>query len=107
MNKIILCILAIAIFIVPVSAQNEVYFFPMQSKASYHNTADVEIWVNATEFGGGQINLTYNPTCANVTNWELNTTNFLLGGREHYNGREWITFSIMKVMTAVKHHWHL
>ncbi len=96
MNKLIWGILVfviVAVFTVPVGAQNEVYLIPMQSNATYGNTADVEIWVNATEFGGGQINLTYESACANVTNWARNTTNFVLGGWTHYEGRDWITFS--------------
>ena len=97
MKKIMLGILMFAIFAVftvPAVAQ-EVYFVPQQSNATYCNTTDVEIWANATDFGGGQINLTYDSTCANVTNWVRNTTNFLMGGWSHYDGREWITFSTM------------
>jgi len=89
----ILVFAIVAAFIVPVVAQNEVYLIPMQSNATYGNTADVEIWVNATNFQGGQINMTYEPACANVTNWVLNTSNFNLGGWTHYEDRAWITFS--------------
>ena len=86
-----------AVFVMPVGAQNEVYLVPQDSTASYGNTADVEIWVNVTETGfqSGQINLTYDSTCADVTTWERNTTNFGMGGREHYEGREWLTFTAM------------
>jgi hypothetical protein len=97
MKKIILSILVFAIFAVftvPAAAQ-EVYFVPQQSNAIYCETINVEIWANASDFYGGQINLTYDPTCANVTNWMRNTTNFPLGGWSHYDGREWITFSAM------------
>ena len=84
----------VAVFIVPAAAQNgKVYLVPQDSNASFCNTADVKLWVNATEFQSGQIYLTYNPACANVTNWVRNTTNFQMGGWEHYDGREWITFS--------------
>jgi hypothetical protein len=69
-----------------------VYLVPQDCTASYGNTADVEIWVNATGFQSGQINLTYDSTCADVTNWVRNATNFGMGGWEHYEGREWITF---------------
>jgi len=79
-----------------ISTDNKVYFVPQHSIArGYCKTTEVEIWVNATEFGGGQINMSYDPTCANVTNWVRNTTNFLMGGWSHYDGREWITFSTM------------
>ena len=80
----------------PISSPNKVYLDPQHSIArGYCKTTDVEIWANATDFGGGQINLTYDSTCANVTNWVRNTTNFLMGGWSHYEGREWITFSTM------------
>jgi hypothetical protein len=95
MNKVILGMLAFAILTVPVAAQNEVHLVPMQSSATYGNTVDVELWVNATEIQGGQISLTYDSSCANVTGWNRNTTNFLIGGWSHYNGREWITFATM------------
>jgi len=75
------------------AVENEVYLDPQESTVRFCENATVKIWVNATEFQGGQINLTYNPTCANVTDWKRNTTNFLLGGWSHYDGREWITFS--------------
>lgn len=93
MNKIMLVILVFAVFIVPAAAQ-EVYLAPQQSNAAYSSTADVEIWVGATEneFQSGQINLTYDHNCANVTDWKRNTTNFSMGGWSHYDGRELITF---------------
>ena len=101
-SSIILAFVIFAVFTVPVpaAAQNEVFFVPQQSKATYCNTTDVEIWANATDFQSGQINLTYDPTCANVTNWERNTTTFPLGGGTHYDGREWITFTAMAPMTG-------
>lgn len=98
----ILVVAIVAVFIVPAAAQNgnEVYLVPQDSNATFCNTADVEIWVNATEFQSGQINLTYNSACANVTNWVRNTTNFQMGGWEHYDGREWITFTAMANLTG-------
>ena len=97
MNKWIWGILVLVLFVVfilPVGAQNEVYLVPQDCTASYGNTADVEIWVNVTEteFQSGQINLTYDSTCADVTTWVRNTSNFNLGGWTHYEGRAWITF---------------
>ena len=71
-----------------------VYFEPENSSALYCNTTEVEIWVNATgDFQSGQINLTYNQTCANVTSWVRNTTNFGFGGWTHKNGGERISFA--------------
>jgi hypothetical protein len=70
-------------------------FNPQEGNAEFCDTVSVEIWANATGFQGGQINLTYDSSCANVTGWERNTTNFLIGGWSHYDGREWITFSTM------------
>ena len=93
MNKIMLVILVFAVFTVPAAA-HEVYLVPQQSNAAYRSTADVEIWVGATEneFQSGQINLTYDHNCANVTDWKRNTTIFSMGGWSHYDGRELITF---------------
>ena len=96
MNKIMLVIVVFAVFTVPAAAAQEVYLVPPQSNAAYSSTMDVEIWVDAIEFQGGQINLTYDSECANVTNWMRNTTNFLIGGWTHYNGRVWITFLTME-----------
>jgi len=98
MEKIVLGILVFAIFTVFIGSAavaQEVYFVPQKSNATYCNTIDIEIWADAAEFGGGQINLTYDSTCGNVTNWVRNTTNFLMGGWSHYDGREWIAFSTM------------
>ena len=73
--------------------ENEVYFDPQESSAmGYCKTTEVEIWVNATGFKSGQINLTYDPTCANVTNYVWNAVDFPISGWTHYDGREWITF---------------
>ncbi|MEA1944886.1 MAG: cohesin domain-containing protein, partial [Euryarchaeota archaeon] len=80
--------------------ENTVYFKPQHSSASYCNTVDVEIWVNATNLGSGQINLTYDPGCANVTNWTRDTTNFPMGGESYYAGRVWITFMTLGQLTG-------
>ena len=92
MNKIVLSILTLALLAVPVAAQNSVYLDPQHSSACCCDTIEVEIRVNATNLGSGQINLTYNPDCANVTKWTRDTTNFPMGGEEPYVGRAWITF---------------
>ncbi|MFV9678112.1 MAG: hypothetical protein ACNYVW_10755, partial [Methanosarcinales archaeon] len=39
--------------------------------------------------------LTYDSECANVTDWNRNTTNFPMGGWEHYAGKDWITFTAL------------
>ena len=75
--------LAVAAATAPPAVAQEVHFLPPQSSASYCNTTEVEIWVNATSFQSGQIVLTYNPSCANVTDWVGNTTNFPMGGWIH------------------------
>jgi len=87
----ILVFAAFAMLAVPAGAQ-EVYFVPQHSSADYCNTTDVEIWVNATGLKSGQINLTYDPTCANVTNYVKNATNFPSNLWTHHYGSEWITF---------------
>lgn len=91
----ILVLVIVAVFTVPVGAQNEVYLIPMQSNATCGNTVEVELWVNATNFQGGQINMTYDSECADVTDWTRNTTDFPMGGREHYAGNDWITFTAL------------
>ena len=71
---------------------NKVYFVPQSSGASYGSEKEVQIWLNATNVGGGQINLTYDPTCANVTNWERGAA-LPMGTWTHSVGGEWITFT--------------
>jgi len=74
---------------------------PQHSSALFCNTADVEIWVNATGFQGGQIKLTYNSTCAEVTNWVPNSAGFPLATWDSDNpGEEWITFSALGSKTG-------
>ena len=102
MKKIILGIVALAMLVMvamPAAAQ-EVYLMPQDSSASFCNTVDVEVWVNATNLGGGQINLTYDSTCANVTNFARNTANFPLGFWTHSVGDEWIGFTAGDPLTG-------
>jgi hypothetical protein len=94
----ILCgmvILALVILVTTSAAAQEMYLLPQESTAAYSSTENVEIWVDATDFQGGQINLTYDPECADVTDWTRNTTNFPMGGREHYAGKDGITFTAL------------
>ena len=100
MNKMVLSILALALLAVPVAAQDSVYLNPQHSSTRYCSTVEVEIWVNATNLGSGQINLTYDPDCANVTNWTRDTANFQMGGESYYTGRIWITFMAMGQLTG-------
>jgi flagellar hook assembly protein FlgD len=74
------------------AGDNKVYFVPEESKASFCKTTQVELWVDATDFQSGQINLTYNPECAEITGWTRNTANFPMGTWAHTDGNEWITF---------------
>jgi len=92
----------IELTVVPVSPpENAVYLNPHQSGARYSMTAEVEIWVNATNFQSGQINLTYDPDCADVTNCVLNTATFPVSGWESSaDGREWITFMALSSLTG-------
>ena len=77
----------------PPAVAQEVYLMPQQSSASYCNTTSVDIWVNATSFQSGQIELTYNPFYAHMTDWVRNTTNFPMGGWTHIeDGKDRINF---------------
>jgi len=97
MNKIIigLVVLALVILVTTSASAQEVYLLPQESTAAYSSTAEVEIWIDATDFQGGQINLTYDPACADVTDWTRNTTNFQMDEREYHSGRDWITFTAL------------
>ena len=89
-----MCVMfALAVATAPPAVAQEVHFLPPQSSASYCNTTEVEIWVNATNFQSGQIELTYNPSCANVTDWVGNATNFPMGAWAHVeDGKDRISF---------------
>ena len=92
---------AFAVPVVPAAVQNEVYLVPQDSSALFGETTDVEIWVNATNFQGGQIKLTYGSTCADVTNWVANTADFPLGTwNSGTPGEEWITFTALASKTG-------
>jgi len=99
----ILCgmvILAVAILVTTSASAQEVYLLPQQSTAAYSSTAEVEIWVDAINFQGGQINLTYDPACANVTDWTRDTATFQMGGWKHYAGKDWITFTALDSLSG-------
>ena len=83
------------------AAEHEgVYLEPQSSSASCGGETEVQIWVNATNFQSGQINLTYDPTCVNVTNWAENTATFPVGTWTHSTGGEWITFASMSSLSG-------
>ncbi|MBC8445900.1 MAG: S8 family serine peptidase [Chloroflexi bacterium] len=86
---------------VPTAAENEVNFFPQESSAPFCETTEVQIWVDATNFQGGQIKFTYDSTCADVTNWERNRDDFAYGTWESGTaGEEWILFSAEELLTG-------
>ena len=86
---------------VSAAINNEVYLVPQDSSVPFCETADVEIRVNATAFMGGQIKILYESTCANVTNWVLNTADFPLGTWESSPpGEEWITFTALEALSG-------
>ena len=85
-----------AVVVVTAAPDGEVFFVPQDSTAPFCSEEEVELWANASDFYGGQIKVLYDPTCADVTNWERNTTTFPLGGWDTLtDGAEWITFSAM------------
>ncbi len=86
-------------FVISLS-ENEVYLKPQHSSSRFCNTIEVQIWANVTNFQSGQINLTYNPACANVTNWERNTATFPMGFWTHSVGQEWIGFTATSGLTG-------
>lgn len=87
-------------FAMPVAAIQEVYLTPQHCNATYGDELEVEIWVTATDFKSGQINLTYDSGCANITGYVWNVTNFPLSGRLHDDGSEWITFMTSELTLA-------
>ncbi|MCW3142218.1 MAG: hypothetical protein N2V72_08650, partial [Methanophagales archaeon] len=64
-------------------AENVVWLEPENSSVpGYCNTVGVEVWANITDpdgCAGGTLNITYDPGCANVTDWERNTDDWPLG----------------------------
>jgi len=77
-----------------VSAEgDEVYLESTSSIVQLGETVDVEVWVSATGFQGGQINLTYNSSCVNITGF-VNDTEFPLWyWNSKTDGEEWILFA--------------
>jgi uncharacterized repeat protein (TIGR01451 family) len=61
------------------AADNDVSFAPQESSAAYDQTTEVEIEVTADSFKAGQMTFTYEPTCADVTGWTRNVSDFPTG----------------------------
>jgi len=75
------------------TAENEVYLSPQDSFLEIGDSTRVEIGITAENYQGGQIALTYDPKCVNITRWERNTTLFPFGGWDSsVEGKERITF---------------
>lgn len=91
-----LCLIIAFTVSVAEPAENEVYLIPQEGTAHAGASAEVEIWVNATGLKSGQINLTYDSGCINVTNYAPNKSNFPMNPWTHNEGREWITFFTTK-----------
>ncbi|UYZ40934.1 MAG: DUF3344 domain-containing protein [Candidatus Methanospirare jalkutatii] len=72
-----------------------IYLKPQNSSAHYCENATVEVWVNSSvKFQSGQINLTYDPACADVVDWVRNEDVFPHGTWDSSKpGEEWITFA--------------
>ena len=91
LTYLIVASVLLSLFAMGVSAEDEVYLEPQNSTVRIGETVDVEIWANATGFQGGQINLTYNSSCVNITDWVNNSADFELGyWNSMTDGREWI-----------------
>ena len=86
------------------TSENKVYFVPQHSNALYCNTVEVEIWVNATNFKSGQINMTYDPSCANVTSYVPNYMNFPSSGWSHFDGMDQMSFMTSELSLTGKYH---
>lgn len=96
--------LSATLFTVAGTPQHEVYLAPQNGATAPNDSATVELWINATNFQGGQISLQYDTNCVNVTNWERNTTNFPMGGWDtSIDGREWVTLLSYSSMAGEYH----
>jgi parallel beta-helix repeat protein len=82
----------------PWYGMKRVYLLPQDSNETFGQDVPVEIWVNhvvwedACGFKSGQIKLTYDSGCANVTAYTGNTPIFPMSGWTHEAGSDWITF---------------
>lgn len=75
--------------------EQRVYLLPVDSSTTYCNCAEVELRINACDFKSGEIELDYDNTCVNVTDYTPNTVDFPMTEHE-WNWTEawdWITFA--------------
>jgi len=76
-------------------------FVPRHSTAPYTHAVEIDIQVDATNLKSGQVDFRYDDTCAEVTSWEGNSTQFPLGTWDSTTpGKEWITFSAEDPVTG-------
>ena len=84
--------------------QNQVYLVPQLREAICGETVTIDLWIDAEDYQGGQINLTYDSRCITVTNWERNSSNFPMGGwYSDVKGQEWITLLRNSSVTGEYH----
>jgi len=99
----VLAVLAAVLAVVPsVSAYdhdqtynaNATYFVDESIEAVFGESKQVAVWANVTvPIAGGRINLNYSSSCANITDWQRNTTNFAGGAADLQTGNAVITFT--------------
>jgi hypothetical protein len=85
------------------SATNVVRFDPVDSSVpEYCQTVEVQVYADLVEdCAGGSLEITYNPACANVTDWALNMAVWPGGTWDStVTGEEWITFGAMMPQTG-------
>ncbi len=74
------------------ASDDRVYFDPHDNSALSGDSVMVEIWVNATNFQSGQMYISYESTCANITGWARDAGNFPMGTWTHTDGNDQISF---------------
>ncbi|VUT27734.1 MAG: hypothetical protein SYNGOMJ08_00284 [Candidatus Syntrophoarchaeum sp. GoM_oil] len=96
LSYILVAIVLLSVFAmgVSVSAQDGVYLESATSTVDVGEMIDVDIRVNTTDFQGGQINLTYDPSVVNVTAFVNNSEDFEFRyWGSGTGGKEWILFA--------------
>jgi hypothetical protein len=91
-----LALIVLVLTIIPATSQEpeKVYLEPQDGEGTFCNTTLVDVKIDASGFQGGQINLTYDPQCIDVIDWDKNSDVFGLGKwYSGNNGSEWITFT--------------
>ena len=87
-------VLITAVFAFPITTadENRVYFNPNSVSVSYSNTVDIKIRANATNFQGGQIELSYDSYCCEVIDFQENPVFTDVKWNSTKHGKEWIMF---------------